>query len=235
MYLPEIRTGACQYPGCPNTYTTRTRNRKYCEDCRCRVIQENALKNRERRRARIGKARTWQQVCADAEKYAHTGIPFEIVDGEVWRNVVGFEGLYRVSNLGRIHNVDRDTILVGNAKDNGLRVRLHHPERAGYKSKMIARLVLEAFRPRKSRRFWEVMYVDGNRWNCHLSNLEWRAGRMGSAKLKESDIPDIWAAWREGLNYPEIARVYGVHKETIGKIIQGLTWTHVSENGEIKV
>lgn len=52
--------------------------------------------------------------------------------------------------------------------------------------------------------------------------------RCWQAKLSESDVSTIKALIRQGVNIIEIADRYGVVKQTISSIKQGVTWKHVS-------
>ena len=38
---------------------------------------------------------------------------------EIWRDIVGYEGLYQVSNLGRVKNIKNNTIKIPTLCKNG--------------------------------------------------------------------------------------------------------------------
>lgn len=96
---------------------------------------------------------------------------------EIWKDVVGYEGLYQVSNLGKVRSLDRvvkrgwcykGKLLTPTVnKDNGyLYVNL-----AG-KNKTVHRLVALAFIPNPENKPC-VGHKDTNRQNAKASNLEW--------------------------------------------------------------
>lgn len=95
---------------------------------------------------------------------------------EQWRDIIGYEGLYQVSDLGRVkalnyHREGRECVLnywktsggylvVGLCKD-GKRSRC-----------LVHRLVAEAFIPNPDG-YKEVNHIDENKANNSVTNLEW--------------------------------------------------------------
>ena len=104
---------------------------------------------------------------------------------EEWRDVVGFEGLYQVSNTGRVKGVDR---YIGYKKKGKKRIwrgteKVLTPGRHGYlkvslykngssKTIQIQRLVAMAFIPNPENKE-QVNHIDGNILNNNVDNLEW--------------------------------------------------------------
>ena len=93
---------------------------------------------------------------------------------EEWRDVVGYEGFYQVSNLGRVRSLPRKK-----CKGKVLSLRLHEKyydvllSVAGQsKRHRVHRLVAAAFIPNPDN-LPEVNHIDGNGGNNSVSNLEW--------------------------------------------------------------
>jgi hypothetical protein len=93
--------------------------------------------------------------------------------GEVWRDVVGYEGLYRVSSLGRVMSLPRTTtrggLLKQNVGTNG-RLEVNLTRNGQQKVHRVHSLVAEAFLgPRPTG--MEVRHLDGNATNNSAGNL----------------------------------------------------------------
>ena len=100
---------------------------------------------------------------------------------EVWKPVVGYEGLYEVSNMGRVKSLgngksnnssySKERILKGRKTHRGyLRVNLYKNNKA--KDYYIHRLVAEAFIPNIDN-LPCINHKDENPKNNHVTNLEW--------------------------------------------------------------
>jgi hypothetical protein len=111
--------------------------------------------------------------------------------GEEWRDVVGYEGIYQVSSLGRIKR-----ILVSSGTPGGL---LTPKYQNGYPCVHLCgngngrglyyvhRLVARAFLGEAPRGKPEVNHIDGNRADSSLHNLEWcdRSYNVRDARKRE--------------------------------------------------
>jgi hypothetical protein len=100
---------------------------------------------------------------------------------EQWKDIVGYEGLYQVSSLGRIKSVDkvcgkRRGIVKSKMiaiQDNGngyFNAALY--SNGKMKRIYVHRLVADAFLGKENGKEY-VNHIDGNKSNNSLSNLEW--------------------------------------------------------------
>ena len=92
---------------------------------------------------------------------------------EEWRPIKGYEGLYKVSNMGRVKSLyyGKERIL---KTRNGLHGYKHVilSKQATKKTSRVHRLVAEAFIPNPMN-LPVVNHLDGNKHNNCVFNLEW--------------------------------------------------------------
>lgn len=172
--------------------------------------------------------------------------------GEEWRDVVGFEGFYEISSLGRVYGVPRRDIRnvprggkmrkVGIDPSNGYpSVHLRMPGIS--RNRTVHSLILQAFRgpcpPGE-----EGCHEDDIRSNSVLSNLRWdsrrgnsedrdrngrtaRGSKNGFSILTEPQVAEIKRRLARGDVGAQIAREFGVHKSTIYNIKRERDWKHI--------
>lgn len=103
---------------------------------------------------------------------------------EIWLDVPGYEGLYQVSEQGRVRSVDREVMdsrgWVRQRRGKVLKPGLS----SGYPCvnlssagkvtlKRVHRIVLETFVCSPPTPEHECNHIDGDRTNNHVDNLEW--------------------------------------------------------------
>ena len=104
---------------------------------------------------------------------------------EEWKDVVGYEGFYQVSDLGRIRTVTRkqwngqswhlvESLVLNTSVQNGGYLRVVLSVNGTKKYKTVHRLVAEAFldMPEGNEKF-VVNHKDEDKLNNNVNNLEW--------------------------------------------------------------
>ena len=102
---------------------------------------------------------------------------------EVWKDVVGYEGFYQVSNNGNVRSVDRQVRcsnsvrfykgkILSQCKDDHGYFRVLLAKAGKHKSSQVHRLVAEAF-IQNPNNLPEVNHKDENPGNNCIDNLEW--------------------------------------------------------------
>ena len=103
---------------------------------------------------------------------------------EIWKDIKGYEGLYQVSNLGRVKSLERKVrngehtyriisekiLKLDNLYDGYLGIGLYISRKQHYFK--VHRLVAESFIPNPENKL-EVNHIDGNKTNNNAENLEW--------------------------------------------------------------
>lgn len=174
-----------------------------------RQYEEEAALAEVEERAAPRLALPWEaetKAKADGEQRAKYRQPRVSEPGEIWRDVVGYEGFYQVSNLGRVYSMPRTitkksgtTANVGGRFIHGQQPTGPHDHRyitlsknvaaggVGGLTYSVADLVLEAFIG------LPVLpeHKDGNSSNCALDNLVLRppSARMSILRKRLRNLP----------------------------------------------
>jgi hypothetical protein len=173
---------------------------------------------------------------------------------ENWLDVVGYEGIYQVSDLGNVRSVARYTTnrITGVRYWRKAKPRKTELGRNGYvrvifrregttKNKSVHRLVAEAFIGTDDR---DVCHNNGQRHDNRLTNLRYGTHlenmadrtkhgntligtKHWKAILNDDQIVEIRKRLQRGDFQREIAADYGVQRSAISSISTGANWSHI--------
>ena len=170
-----------------------------------------------------------------------------MTESETWKDVVGYEGLYEVSNKGNVYSVERMDAL--GREQGGLVLKPKYNNR-GYlmvslykngklKNRTVHRIVAEAFIP-NPKGFLEINHKDENKSNNEIFNLEWctrehnvkygtsieriskkvRAVNIGTGEVVTFNSTQ--EAGRKGYSASGVSRACrGTYKTDTGKLVGG--------------
>jgi len=160
---------------------------------------------------------------------------------EIWKDIKDYEGLYQVSNFGRVKSI--------------YRIRIQHINEFGYyrivlsknsklKTFSTHRLIAEVFLENPNN-LPEINHKDGNKQNNCVSNLEWctssynqiHAFKTGlqipqcgiqryNAKLTETQILEI-RQLKDKHTQTEIGKMYGISFQHVSDIQNKKKWKHI--------
>lgn len=101
---------------------------------------------------------------------------------EIWKDVIGYEGLYQISNYGNIKSlkkwirqynkyINKEKLLKPCVNKIGYYVVVLYKNK-NKRSHLLHRLIAEAFIPNPENKP-QINHIDGNKMNYNISNLEW--------------------------------------------------------------
>lgn len=164
---------------------------------------------------------------------------------EIWKPIKGYEGLYEVSNKGRVKTLDKFFDWVDDIKifHKG-RIIKKCNDSDGYeiigltknkirKTAKVHRLVAQAFIS-NSKKKPHINHVDNNRKNNNVSNLEWvtpsensahmknqkRARNQHFGKINTKMRADIRTYYYKICNKAEVARVFKISEGAVRLILK---------------
>lgn len=121
---------------------------------------------------------------------------------EIWKDVIGFEGYYQVSDNGMVRSLDRiintkiglrhpvkGRVLSPTGNGNGYLVAYFRKDNKRF-NRYVHRLVAEAYIP-KVDGLDQINHKDGNKQNNNVSNLEWTNPKLNNKYAYDIGLCDI--------------------------------------------
>lgn len=146
---------------------------------------------------------------------------------EIWKDVVGYEGLYKVSNLGNVislnyRKTNKPKKLSYNVNHKGY-LDVHLTKNRTSKHKIIHRLVALAFIPNPNN-LPQINHIDGNKQNNNVNNLEWCDNSQNQKHAYKLGLKKKLF----GIDSPKHTKIY--QYDLNGNFIK--TWNYIKEASE---
>lgn len=172
---------------------------------------------------------------------------------EEWRPVVGYEGWYEVSSIGRVRRVRP-----GKSTKTGRFCSIYR-NKTGYnrvkltsgdygRRHMLHRLVARAFIG-ECPHGCEINHRDGNKDNNHVENLEYVTHKMNMAhasqnrlmarmkgmfnpraKLTDEQVREMRRLFDGGCSRIELSRRFHVGESVTARVVKRQSWVHIEDH-----
>ena len=164
---------------------------------------------------------------------------------EVWKDISGYEGVYQVSNLGRVKSMRKWSSVQGRYCQRE-KILKQYQSKTGYlqinlksegtrKLGLIHRLVAQAFIPNPDNKR-EVNHINGNKTDNRVENLEWCTSQYNTVhayktglethptrKISQYDLRgDLIKEWD---SIREAGNTLGIQEANIGACCRGIRKT----------
>lgn len=157
---------------------------------------------------------------------------------EIWKSIQDYEGLYEVSNKGRVRNCKGKIKSMYKNNKGYLCLSLHYKGKTHHPT--IHRLVAKAFILNPNN-YNQVNHKDYDKSNNTIDNLEWCNQRYNYdegmknfqysknenhfySKLRNSDIPIIYNLYKLGFTRVTVSRIFGINPSSLEAIEKGISY-----------
>lgn len=151
---------------------------------------------------------------------------------EIWKDIKGYEGLYQVSNMGRIKSLERNVIsynrwgiyertvkskIVNGGKRGGYKGVILYDNK-NHKSCLVHRLVAEAFISNPKNKP-EVNHKNGIKTDNRVQNLEWVTSQENIKHAWSTGLTKSFMLGIRGKKHKRSKCIVQINKKT-GKVIR---------------
>jgi hypothetical protein len=176
---------------------------------------------------------------------------YTIKNKEIWKPIINYEGLYEISNYGRVKSF---------IKHNGINERILMPQkyRTGYlyvvlcknkshKNYLIHKLVLETFigpclvgkeschnDGNRSNNLFDNLRYDSHKRNCKdktrhgtIQNQNGLKNPNVNPKLNDDIVVEIRMMYKNGIKIKDIANKFKISHSCISHIVHNRSWMHI--------
>ena len=175
---------------------------------------------------------------------------------EIWKEIPGYNGIYFVSNKGRVKSVDHYLDgRRGSGKQNGRFLKFQKDKKGYLRASLslnkkrfqtgVHRLVANAFIPNPDNKP-QVNHKDGDKENNNDWNLEWNTNQENQihavlnglvkpnygekhhmAKLSNADVLKVRQLHSIGFTNKELSKDFGVSEPAMSKILRRETYINI--------
>lgn len=163
---------------------------------------------------------------------------------EIWKKILEYEGLYEVSNTGKVRDLKGNIKPMYKNNKGYLCLSLYYNGKTYHST--IHRLVAKAFIPNPDN-YSQINHIDCDKDNNIVDNLEWCNQRYNYdegmktfqyskneehyfAKLKNSDIPMVYNLYKLGFTRVTVSRIFNVNPSSLEAIEKGISYRELGIN-----
>lgn len=180
------------------------------------------------------------------------------MEKEIWKDILGYEGLYQASTTGRVRSMDREITRKNGVKQfyfgRILKSNLNHTDRPYVnlskenkaKSYEIQRVMAITFLGERPKGY-QVCHIDGNHRNNSINNLRYdtvsensrdlyRVGRKNPKGVLDIDkVLKIRKFYSTGKYFQkDLAKMFNVSQTQISSIVRRESYSWLNDDGTIK-
>lgn len=211
-------------------------------------VETEPAKKRKRKSKRTSKTVYVSPILEVSDGYVPDGESSEVeasddallksgeADGELWKDVMGYEGLYKVSKSGMVisfwHKKPRFIkVRTFSNKNSGYLLEYQLVDKDGKRHFRMAHILVAEHFVTNPLGYKHVMHIDGNPRNNNADNLRWTE-RSVKHRVKKSETYKMYAGKRNLMTTQEVVQYYtdGTYINTFKSIAEAAEKTKCSHS-----